>query len=206
MSAWNYIGVVAWLIVLAWLIFMILNIRKRHLKMIIKDHKRFTLENLLLDLGSVIIFIALAVSMTYATFLRQPDLRDKNEVRIVYHYHPLVLQTNGVQGYFVKVHNGNGKKPIQYYTYWTNGARYQVSSNHAGVATGTNPLSISGAGMPWQKQKIKKIDEQMQHAFVAQLSARYRPNFMNGLGLRVGRHAENYFLIRVPADTFVQSN
>lgn len=206
MSAWNIIGIVAWVIVLAWVIFTIVNIRTRHLRMIIKEHQRFTWRNLILDLVEVVVMVALIIGMTYVTFFRSPNLKNDQEVKITYNYKPLVLQTNGVQGYFVKVQNGNGKKPIQHYTYWTQGARYEVSSNYAGIVTAGDPLAAPGGSLPWPKQKVKKVDQEMQHAFVAHLSAKYQPTFLNGLGLRVGRHAYSYFLIRVPADTFVTTN
>ncbi|MFD1670491.1 LVIS_2131 family protein [Agrilactobacillus yilanensis] len=205
MSSWNIIGIVAWVIVLVWVIFIVMNIRKRHLKMIIKDHKRFTWQNLILDIVEVAVFVVITLGMTYVTFFRLPDLKDNNEVKITYNYKPLVLQTNGVQGYFVKVQNGNGKRPIQYYTYWTQGARYEISSKHAGIVTASDPLATPGGSLPWPKAKVKKVDQEMQHAFVAHLSAKYQPNFLNGLGLRVGHHAYSYFLIRVPSDTFVDT-
>ena len=38
---WNILGILAWLILVLYLIFIVQNIRKRHLIMIVKDRKRF---------------------------------------------------------------------------------------------------------------------------------------------------------------------
>ena len=111
MSAWNFIGILAWLIVLAWLIFTILNTRKRHLKMIIKDHKKFTWRNLCLDIVEVVVSLAMAIFMVQTTFLRVPNLKDSSQVKLSYQYKPLVLKTDGAQGYTLKCKMVMGKNP-----------------------------------------------------------------------------------------------
>ncbi|MCD2256813.1 hypothetical protein FHQ08_08760 [Lactobacillus sp. CC-MHH1034] len=205
MSAWNFIGITAWLIVLAWLIFIIINIRQRHLRMIIKERQRFSAKHLILDIVEIFVFFILFIGMMYVTFFRTPNLKATDEVKLTYSYKPLVLQTNGSQGYFVKVQNGGTKRSTQYYTYWVKGARYEVSSNYATITSTSKPLTVNNTGIPWPKVQLNRIDEQMQQAFVARAKGTYQPNFMNGLGLHVGHTAVDYFLIRVPADTFIET-
>ena len=45
--SWNLLGILIWVIIILYLVFIIQDIRKRRIKMIIKSHKRFTWPNFL---------------------------------------------------------------------------------------------------------------------------------------------------------------
>lgn len=49
MFSWNIIGILIWVAIILYLVFIIQNIRKRRIKMIIKQHKRFSWPNFLLN-------------------------------------------------------------------------------------------------------------------------------------------------------------
>jgi hypothetical protein len=40
MNSWNFVGIIAWIIVLALLIFVVFNIRNRHLKILVQQKKK----------------------------------------------------------------------------------------------------------------------------------------------------------------------
>lgn len=202
-SAWNWIGLAAWFILLVFLIFIVQNIRHRHIKMIIMTKRTFSLSTMLLDLLLIAIFLGGLGFMGYQTFFSRVDVTDHEMVAVKYNTTPLVLQTNGANGYFVTVEQGAGRMPIQTYTYWTEGNMYQVKSIHASIATGQDPISIGSKIYRMPDKLIKEADKDYRQAFVATARATYKPNFWNGLGMRVGKNAVDYTMIRVPSSTFV---
>lgn len=201
-SAWNCIGLIAWFILSVYLIFIVQNIRHRHIKMIVMSRRTFSWSTFLLDLLLVVIFLGGLSVMGYQTFLRHVDVTDQDLVRVKYSTTPLVLQTNGGNGYFVTVEQGEGKTPIQRYTYWTQGNKYQVKSIHASIATGEDPITIGARAYRFPSKMIKNADKKYE-AFAATVRATYRPTFWNGLGMRVGHNALDYTMIRVPSSVFV---
>ncbi|MFD1465091.1 LVIS_2131 family protein [Lapidilactobacillus mulanensis] len=201
-SAWNWIGLGAWFILLVFLIFIVQNIRHRHIKMIVMTRRTFSFTTFLLDLLLVAIFIGGLGFMSYQTFFRHVDVTDQDLVSVKYSTVPLVLQTNGGNGYFVTVEQGEGRTPIQKYTYWTQGNQYQVKSIHASIATGEDPITIGARVYRFPSKMIKNADKKYE-AFVATVRATYKPTFLNGLGMRVGHNALDYTMIRVPSSVFV---
>ncbi|KRK74016.1 LVIS_2131 family protein [Lacticaseibacillus nasuensis] len=202
MSAWNLIGVVAWLIVAAWLVFTVMNIRSRHLRMLVVAKREHSAKTALIDCAEIVVLILLAVGMSWVTWFRQPDRIDGNSVHVRYTYDKLLLQTDASRSYYVSVTRGNGTQPVQYYTYWTNGAKYQITSRNADVAAGTDPLTVRASNLPWQEKQLAKWDKQSERAYVATYIATYEPTFLNGLGMRVGRTATRFSIIRIPNETF----
>ena len=202
-SAWNFIGIGAWLVVLLYLILIIRNIRHRHIKMIITEKKTFKWQLLLRDLVLILIFIAGFGFMSYQTFFSHARVTDKDRVKTVYSTEPLILQTDGATGYYVSVEHGEGRAAIQTYTYWTEGHRNQVKSIQSSIATGKKPISIGARVYRFPSDWIKKADEKYNQAFVAKVEATYKPCFWNGLGMHVGHNAFDYTMIRVPTSLFV---
>ncbi|WP_125767158.1 LVIS_2131 family protein [Lapidilactobacillus wuchangensis] len=205
-SAWNWIGIIAWLLVLGYLIFIIHNIRHRHIRMIIMSKKTFSWPVLATDLALIVVFLAGFVFMSYQTFFNQASVTEERLVKVKYTTEPLVLQTQGDTGYMVKVQQGEGRAAIQTYTYWTEGHQNQVKSIHASIATGKTPISIGGKVYRWPSKMIKTADEEYSQAFAARVVATYKPGFWNGLGMRVGHNALDYTMIRVPSSTFVSQD
>lgn len=205
-SAWNWIGVIAWLLVLGYLVFIIQNIRHRHIRMIIMTKRTFSWSVLAKDLGLIVVFLAGFAFMGYHTFFNQVQVTEHALVKVSYTTEPLVLQTTGDSGYMVKVDQGDGRAAIQKYTYWTEGHKNQVKSIHASIATGTTPISIGGRAYRWPSKMIKKADKEYSQAFAARVIATYKPGFLNGLGMRVGHNALDYTMIRVPSSTFVSQD
>lgn len=68
---WNILGILAWLILVLYLIFIVQNIRKRHLMMIVKDRKRFEWKTTLLDILEVLVLLCGAIYMFSITFILQ---------------------------------------------------------------------------------------------------------------------------------------
>lgn len=202
MNLWNLIGVVAWLLLLAYLLFVIMNIRNRHLRMLVMTQKTRSAKTTLLDIVEVVVLVAAAYGMFWVTWQRPVETTNSADVSVRYTYDKLILQTSATRSYYVTATAGNGKQPVQYYNYWTSGAKYSTNSRIADVSDGSDPLTVRASAYPWQTKQLAKWDKQSEKAFVATFIATYQPNFLNGLGLHVGHTAARFSLIRIPNDTF----
>lgn len=72
------------------------------------------------------------------------------------------------------------------------------------MSSGSQPLTPRAAAYPWSKKELKKLDQSADRAYVATVSAQYKPGFLNGLGMHVGHSADRFSILRVPNDTFVE--
>ncbi len=54
------------------------------------------------------------------------------------------------------------------------------------------------------EKRPEKLDQTADQAYVATVTARYKPGFLNGLGMHVGNIADRFSILRVPNDTFVE--
>lgn len=200
--SWNLIGVVAWIIVIAWLVFTVMNIRTRHLRMLVVAKRERSWRTTLTDCAEVVVLLLLAGGMSWVTWFARPNLTDASAVSVRYTYDKLVLQTDANRSYYVTVTSGNGTQPVRYYTYWTNGAKYQITSRNADVAASTDPLTVRASSLPWQEKQLTKWDKSSEKAYVATYIGTYRPTFWNGLGMHAGHVAQRFALIRIPNETF----
>lgn len=204
MNSWNLIGLFAWVILIAYLFFIIWHIRRRHIKAIVKSGRQVSPSVVLVDLVEVAVLLLAVAGMVWVSWLRPIDYRDSHEVTISHSAQPLILQTGDEHSFYVRVRTGNGKNPILYYTYWTEGAKYENTSHNAEVSSGSQPLTPRAAAYPWSKKELKKLDQSADRAYVATVSAQYKPGFLNGLGMHVGHSADRSSILRVPNDTFVE--
>ncbi|MFB9770417.1 LVIS_2131 family protein [Lactiplantibacillus modestisalitolerans] len=204
-SAWNWIGIIAWIVVLALFIWVFHNIRVRRIKMIVERKHTFEWGSLLITTVELVISFGLIIGMGYATFNRRVDLADQKAVKVSYQYEPLVLRVGTDGSYYVAVERGTNKKPVHIYHYWVNGARYTVSSNKATVVSNLNQVKIADAGVPWSQKALASQDKRHERAYVVKMTATYQPTFWNGLGVHVGHQAMTRWLIRVPEQSFINT-
>lgn len=198
---WNFLGLVIWIMIIVAIVAVVLNIRQRHLKMIVVQKKHRSLPNSVLDIGEVgIILIAIGI-MFYLTFLNKVSVKDTQRVYLNYDVKPLVMQTKNDQGFYVQAKESPSKNVMQYYTYWVKGAKFTVPGNNASISDGHQPISLNAKNYPWPQ--VEKYDKKYQYAYVMTMIARYKNNVINGLGLHAGNVATDYSLIRVPSSTFV---
>lgn len=204
MSSWNFVGIIAWIIVIALLIFVVFNIRNRHLKILVVQKGGITWKTILVDLLEIVVVIFAVSAMLYATLFSRVDLKDKNDIEMSYKYEPMIVQTtNDGQGYYVKIDKKDKHSDNDVYQYWVNNSTYTVSSHNATISDATLPFNVSGMRMNWPMDKIKKMDSKYQYAYVITAQAKYKNNFANGLGLKAGRFAVEYRVLRVPARSFI---
>ena len=199
---WNWLGVIAWVLLAAYLGFIIWNIRSRHLKMVVTGKKPG--PTWLVDLVEVVILVVAAYFMVWVSWLRPIDYADSRVVSVRYAYHPLILQTGATRSYYVTVASGNGKQPVRYYTYWTAGAKNQTNSRDADISLGSDPLTMKASMYPWDHKKLIALDGTTEKAYVATMTAHFKPTVLNGLGMHVGHVAERFDLIRIPIDTLMK--
>ncbi|PMD73157.1 LVIS_2131 family protein [Companilactobacillus nuruki] len=204
MSSWNFVGIIAWIIVIALLIFVVFNIRNRHLKILVVEKAKITWGTILTDLLEIVVVILAVSGLLYTSLFTKVDLTDKNEVAVTYKYDPMIVQTTmDGQGYYVKIDKKESNSPNDVYQYWLNNSKYTVSSRNAVISDATLPFTVSGVHLDWPMKKIRKMDNRYQDAYVITVHAKYKNNFKNGLGLKANRYAMEYRVLRVPARSFI---
>src|SRR5699024_3303972 len=133
------------------------------------------------------------------------DLTDKEAVSVSYKYDPMIVQTtDDGQGYYVKIDKKQSNSSTDVYQYWLNNTTYTVSSRDSTISDATLPFTVSGIHLDWPMKKIKKLDSKYQYAYVITVQAKYKNNFINGLGLKANRYAMEYRVLRVPARSFIE--
>ncbi|RVU73555.1 LVIS_2131 family protein [Lactobacillus xujianguonis] len=202
--SWNLLGVLLWVVIILYLVFIVQNIRRRRIKMIIKQHKWFTWMNFGIDLAEIVIFIVALVGMFNLCVWDNPDLEDNSRISANIKYEPLVMNTGTGNSSYVTVSSAKKKMGSQTYTYYRPGSKTTVSGNDASIVYGEHPSDVNAARIPYQKKKLKAMDQKYQRAYVAIYTARYKKNWQNGLGMHAGRLATKYYLIRVPDQSFIK--
>ena len=204
MISWNLLGILLWVIVILYLVFIIQNIRRRRIEMIIKKHQRFNWPNFILDVVEIVIFIVAALWMFNQTALDNPNLDDTSRITSSVKYEPLIMNTGSGNSSYVTINSSKKKNGSQTYTYYRAGSKITVSSDYATVSYGNNPMSVNAEKIPYELKKLKQMDEKYQRAYVAIYTARYKKNWQNGIGMHAGRIATQHYLIRIPDSTFVK--
>ncbi|WP_125764795.1 LVIS_2131 family protein [Companilactobacillus hulinensis] len=204
MSSWNFVGIIAWLVVIALLILVVFNIRNRHLKILVVQKGGITWKTILVDLLEIVLVIVAVSGMLYVSLFSRVDLKNKEDIAMTYKYEPMIIQTtDDGQGYYVKIDKKDNNSGNDVYQYWVNNSTYSVSSRNATISDATLSFNVSGMHMNWEMDKIKQMDSKYQYAYVITAQARYKNNFENGLGLKAGRFATEYRVLRVPARSFI---
>ncbi|MDF7639595.1 LVIS_2131 family protein [Lactobacillus sp. ESL0791] len=204
MISWNILGILLWVAVILYLVFVIQNIRKRRIAMIIKQHKHFTWANFIIDLLEIVVFLFALIYMFNRTILDNPDLEDASKITATVKYRPLVMSTGTGNSSYVTLNSSKKKMATQTYTYYQAGSKTTVSSNVATVADGKNPLDINAEKIPYNERQLKRMDKKYQRAYVAIYTAQYKKNWQNGLGMHAGHIATRYYLIRIPDSSFIK--
>ncbi|NVY97167.1 hypothetical protein HU830_08545 [Lactobacillus sp. DCY120] len=199
---WNLLGFLIWLLFVIAVGALIVNIRHRHLKMVVVQRQHHSWLNLSLDFGLSGIMLLVFGGLFYLTFLQPVTVTNSQQVKLSYKLRPLVMQTENAQGFYVEAHEASDKSIIKYYTYWTRGAKYNVPGNNASISDGKQPISLNAKNYPWPD--VTHYDQKYQSAYALTLVAHYRNNWRNGLGFRAGTVATDYTVIRVPSSTFTK--
>ena len=132
-------------------------------------------------------------------------MTDKEAVSVSYKYDPMIVQTTeDGQGYYVKIDKKQSNSSTDVYQYWLNNSTYTVSSRDSTISDATLPFTVSGIHLDWPMKKIRKLDSKYQYAYVITVQAKYKNNFINGLGLKANRYAMEYRVLRVPARSFIE--
>ena len=205
MNSWNFVGIIAWIIVIALLIFIVFNIRNRHLNILVVKKGKITWKTILTDLLEIVVIILMVSGLLYTSLFTRVDLTDKEAVSVSYKYDPMIVQTTyDGQGYYVKIDKKQSNSSTDVYQYWLNNTTYTVSSRDSTISDATLPFTVSGIHLDWPMKKIKKLDSKYQYAYVITVQAKYKNNFINGLGLKANRYAMEYRVLRVPARSFIE--
>ncbi|WP_334333542.1 MULTISPECIES: LVIS_2131 family protein [unclassified Companilactobacillus] len=204
MNSWNFVGIIAWIIVIALLVFVVFNIRNRHLKILVQKKTKITWTTILVDFLEILVVILMVSGLLYTSLFTKVDLTDKNDVNVTYKYDPMIIQTtDDGQGYYVKIDKKESSSSTDVYQYWLNNSKYTISSRNATISDSTLPFTVSGLRLDWPMKKINKYDSKYQYAYVITVHAKYKNNFINGLGLKANRFAMEYRVLRVPARSFI---
>jgi len=172
--------------------------------MIVERKHTFEWPSLWLTAAELLVSFGLVAGMFFTTFNHRVSLSD-DAVTVSYSYEPLVVRVGSTGSTYVAVDRGSAKKPVHIYNYWVKGAKYTVSSNKATVVTNLNQVKFADAGIPWDQQALYRQDHLHEKAYVAKMTATYKPTFWNGLGVHVGHQAMTRWLLRVPAQSFINT-
>ena len=204
MFSWNIIGILIWVAIIRYLVFIIQNIRKRRIKMIIKQHKRFSWPNFLLNAIEIVILLVAAGWMFNQTFMDNPDLEDANRITSTVKYDPLIMNTGTGNSSYVTINSAKKKYGSQTYTFYRAGSKKTASSDYASIAYGNTSLDVNAEKIPYVKKELAKMDKKYQRAYVAVYTAKYKKNWQNGIGMHAGHLATRYYLIRIPDASFIK--
>ncbi|MCH4009511.1 LVIS_2131 family protein [Companilactobacillus sp.] len=204
MNGWNFIGILAWIIVIALLFLVVFNIRNRHLKILVEHKTKITWKTVCLDALEILVVIVAVIGMLYVSLFSRVDLNNKQDIAVSYKFEPMIMQTTkDGQGYYIKIDKNSSNGSNNVYQYWLDNSKYSVSSREASISDGTLPFNVSGVHLNWPMKKISKMDQKYQYAYVVTAEAKYKSNFINGLGMRAGHYASEYRVLRVPARSFI---
>lgn len=201
---WNFLGIALWVITIIWLLFVIKDIRKRHIMMILKEHKRFSAKTMLIDLLEILVFVCAAGFLTYQLLFNPVSLADSKRIDSKVTYEPLILNVGQKNSYYVSVKQAKGNSTWQTYSMYVDGKKVVVESTNSVVSYDQNPLALQAQAIPFSKQALDKADAKYQKAYLASYTATYQNTWLNGLGLHAGNTAVRYYLIRVPNITFIK--
>lgn len=204
MFSWNALGIIIWVIIIIYLLFIIQNIRNRHLLMIIKDHKRFEWKTFLLDLIEVVVLLVAGGLMIMNMFFDNLRLDDKSTLTAKVEYRPLILTPSNTNSYYVTDITSKQKVPVQTYQFYIPGKKITLNSNNASISYGINPQDIASERIPYTEKELKEMDSKYQKAYVAIYTARYKDTWKNGLALHANKVATQYYLIRIPDRSFIK--
>ncbi|MDF7682208.1 LVIS_2131 family protein [Lactobacillus sp. ESL0679] len=204
MFSWNLLGILLWVVIILYFVFVVQNIRKRRITMIIKKHCRFSWPNFLLDILEVVVLLVGLGAMFTKTILDNPDLEDTSEISSHIIYQPLVMDTGTGNSSYVTINSKKKKMGAQTYTFYRSGKRVKVSSDFATVAYGKNPLDLNAERVPYKVEQLKQMDKKYQKAYVAIYTATYKKIWQNGIGMHAGHNAMTYYLIRIPDASFIK--
>lgn len=204
MWSWNVLGVALWVALIVYLTFIVQNIRKRRLRMIIERHHSFEWGNFAISIAEIAIFCLALGWLAGQSVFDNPNLNDQTRISAKVKYHSLILQPSASKNYYVKVDSSKTKNASQNYIFYTAGHKYTVPSRMATVSYEDNPINVTASTIPFKLVKLKQMDDRYQKAYVAVYTARYKNTAQNGLGMHAGKVATRFFLIRVPDTSFIK--
>lgn len=203
MWSWNVLGVALWVGAIVYLVFIVQNIRRRRLKMIIQRQHKFEWSNSLISLLEVASFCLLAGWLLAVSLFDDPNLTDTSRITSSVIYKPLVLQPSASQSYYVQVKSTKNRDLSQQYIFYLKGKKYTVPSYLATVSYEKDPINVTASALPFSRKELKKEDSRYQQAYVAIYTAEYKNTAANGIGLHAGHQAKHFYLIRVPDSSFI---
>ncbi|MFR0613342.1 LVIS_2131 family protein [Lactobacillus porci] len=204
MWSWNVLGVALWVALIVYLTFIVQNIRKRRLRMIIERHHSFEWGNFAISIAEIAIFCLALGWLAGQLVFDNPNLNDQARISAKVKYQSLILQPSASKNYYVKVDSSKTKNASQNYIFYTAGHKYTVPSRMATVSYEDNPINVTASTIPFKLAKLKQMDDRYQKAYVAVYTARYKNTAQNGLGMHAGKVATRFFLIRVPDTSFIK--
>ncbi len=203
MWSWNVLGVDLWVGAIVYLVFIVQNIRRRRLKMIIQRQHKFEWGNSIISLLEVVSFCLLTGWLLAISLFDDPNLTDTSRITSSVTYKPLVLQPSASQSYYVQVKSSKNRDLSQQYIFYLKGKKYTVPSHLATVSYEKDPINVTASALPFSRKELKKEDSRYQQAYVAIYTAKYKNTATNGIGLHAGRETKHFYLIRVPDSSFI---
>lgn len=215
-SAWNWAGIFAWLILLAYIAWMISNVhtRKRKLlKLSINSKKHYLVPKVSLrnfNITSIEIIILLVFTFGIGYQRRHHPINVNNSV-VTSEVKPLQIAHNKpsklhpmakLHYYYLEINRTKSRNFTQTYHFMINGQNDKASNKNALLAK--NPKELrNDKKLPFLVQKELKNHISAKKAnsnkpWVMKITTRYKDSFANGIGLHSGAKKYSYTVIYVP--------
>ena len=215
-SAWNWAGILLWLILIAYLLWVIENVhsrKKRGVKLVSNPKKSnlifdLTSRNFKITLVEVVVLLLFGFGLGKTTF--DHHLNRMNSM-VVTKCEPLDLTeikpnkkhpNAKARSYYVQVDRSKSRSFSQKYHFSVAGRKIKSASKTSFITAQPNQLA-GNLNLPARvsnilKMKAKKEDRLNHRTWVIRFVTAYRNTFGNGIGLHAGQKKFYYTIIRIP--------
>lgn len=215
-SAWNWIGILVWLLILAYLFWVVDNVhsrKKRLLKTALNNRKHelttdVASRNFEITAFEVVILVILLLGMGKTTLrhhVKHGNSIVTSRVEPIAYTHTKLNKKHPFAKrhyYYVRVNRSRARDFRQNYSFMIDGQNTGATNANSVIVTDPDALkrdvNLAHLVSKGLSRKIARANRS-HRAWAVRFVTRYRNDFTNGLGLHAGQKKFYYTLIKVPS-------
>ena len=222
-STWNWIGILVWLLILAYLFWIVDNAhsRKKRLLKTALDNRKHELttdvasRNFEITAFEIVALLVLLFGMGKMTFrhhVKSGNSMVTSRVAPLDYTHTKLNKKHPFAKrhfYYVKVNRSRARNFRQRYSFmmdgkntWASNANAMIVNNPHDLKRNVNLAHLVTKGL---SKKIARANRSHK-AWAIRFTTRYRNSFVNGLGLHAGQKKFSYTLLKVPSRAGIYVN